>query len=173
MKNKFIIGVIAAMTALSTPVHTQQTASACETDDTFRAFDFWIGDWDVIDQSTGQTAGKNSIRSVEGGCALEERWTNTAGVTGRSLNYYNPVKREWRQVWVATGAYAIDVVGGYSEGAMRMKGEIYYYGTGQSFPFTGMWKPNEDGSIQQYFEQYNPENKTWVPWFDGKYIRRQ
>lgn len=171
MKQAIFTAIASALCFHSPATHAQQPPSTCQAKENFRAFDFWIGDWDVTDQSTGQTAGKNSIRSIEGGCALEERWTNAAGITGRSLNYYNPVKKEWRQLWVATGAYAIDVFGGFTEGAMRMKGNIYYYGTNQSFPFTGAWTPNEDGTVRQYFEQYNPENKTWVPWFDGKYTK--
>lgn len=171
MKNHSIIG-ITALLLVNLPAHAQQTPTACQTDETFRAFDFWIGDWDVTDNSTGQAAGTNSIRAIEGGCALEERWTNTTGGTGRSLNYYNPVTKEWRQVWVSAGAYAIDVVGDFKDGAMQMKGSIYYYSTDQSFPFTGSWRPNGDGSVRQYFEQYNPETKTWVPWFDGHYTKK-
>ncbi len=173
MKHFFYAAVLSTLSLHSPLVYAQQNPTACQTEDIFRAFDFWVGNWTVIDQSTGQAAGTNSIKSIEGGCAIEERWTNTAGVTGRSLNYYNPVKKEWRQVWVATGAYAIDVTGGFTDGAMRMNGTIYYYGTNQSFPFTGAWTPNKDGTVRQYFEQYNPDTKTWVPWFDGKYTKTE
>lgn len=158
--------------ALSTTVSAQPQPSPCETDNAFRAFDFWLGDWNVIDQSTGQHAGTNSIKAVEGNCALSENWVNTAGVSGRSLNYYNPITKKWRQLWVATGAYSLDIEGGLKDGAMQMEGTIFYYANNQSFPFKGSWTPNQNGTVRQYFEQFDPDKQQWVTWFDSIYTRK-
>src|SRR5688572_434537 len=85
-----------------------------------RQFDFWIGDWTVTNPA-GQTIGKNSIRSIQGGCALEEKWTGGAGGTGISLNFVE--RGKWNQVWVANHATGIlRLTGSLEQGAMVMAG---------------------------------------------------
>ena len=41
-------------------------------------------------------------------------WTSIQGGTGSSMNYFDPVERQWRQLWVA-GGYSIDYTGGLNE----------------------------------------------------------
>ncbi|WP_424341555.1 hypothetical protein [Henriciella sp.] len=133
----------------------------------YRAFDFWLGEWDVTGPR-GQAAGQNSITSEEDGCLIVERWTGAQGSTGQSYNYYNPVSGMWRQVWVSGGAL-IDYEGGLNQrGQMVLEGTIDYH-NGDSFPFRGEWTPNEDGSVTQRFEQYNPDTDAWDEWFTGIY----
>ncbi|WP_084419863.1 hypothetical protein [Henriciella litoralis] len=133
----------------------------------YRDFDFWIGEWNVTGPD-GQIAGKNAITSEESGCLIVERWTGASGGTGQSYNFYDPGLAQWRQVWVAPGA-TIDYAGGLNgAGAMVLEGEISYRG-GATFPFRGRWTPNEDGSVTQAFEQYNPETDVWDDWFTGTY----
>lgn len=179
MKSFKLTCAAAALTSiLATPslAWQDQTPAApatppCTLDDNFRAFDFWVGDWEVSTwPGGGAIGGHNKISPVEGGCALEERWTNSSGGTGRSLNYYNPNTGKWRQLWVA-GGYSIDIEGGLKDGAMALEGTIHYYAQKNSVPFKGTWTPQPDGSVRQFFEQYNPETKEWTIWFDGKYVR--
>ncbi|MEQ9317163.1 MAG: hypothetical protein RLN72_15020 [Henriciella sp.] len=133
----------------------------------YRAFDFWLGDWTVSGPG-GQVAGTNSITSEEGGCLIVERWSGAQGSTGQSYNYYNPVSGMWRQVWVSGGAL-IDYEGGLNQrGEMVLEGKIDYH-NGDSFPFRGQWTPNQDGSVTQAFQQYNPETDSWDDWFTGIY----
>jgi len=89
-----------------------------------------------------------------------------------SLNYYNPVRNEWRQLWVSAGEYSIDYSGGLVDGAMVMVGELYNYGSDEAFDFRGSWSENGDGSVRQFFEQYNDETGIWEVWFDGRYVRQ-
>ena len=139
---------------------------SCEGDE-YRAFDFWLGDWTVTAPG-GQPAGTNSITSEENGCLIIERWSGAQGSTGQSFNYYNPATGMWRQVWVSPGAL-IDYEGGLNQrGQMVLEGEISYH-NGNSFPFRGEWTANEDGSVHQHFEQYNPETEEWDVWFTGIY----
>jgi len=177
--------VTGSASAQSTPQETNQDGtteattaqqgpnrSVCETDENFRAFDFWIGDWDVTANNGGQFAGTNSITVIEGGCALLETWKGQSGTSGISTNHYNPNTGKWRQLWLSAGAYSIDYEGGLINGAMAMQGEIHYYGNGNSFPFRGTWTPRDDGTVRQHFEQYNPETQEWATWFDGIYTRK-
>lgn len=143
----------------------------CTLDENFRAFDFWIGDWEVTPWAGGEIAGHNVIAPAEGGCMLTENWTNSSGGTGRSINYYNPNTGKWRQIWIA-GGYSIDFEGGLNaEGAMVLEGTIFYYAQRNSVPFKGTWTPQEDGSVRQHMQQWNAESSEWATWFDGRYVR--
>ncbi len=56
---------------------------------------------------------------------------------------------------------------------MKLEGTITYLFNGTIFPFTGEWTPNEDGSVTQHFEQYNPDTEDWAVWFTGRYVRTE
>lgn len=139
-------------------------------EDVYRDFDFWLGDWEVTTPS-GQVAGTNKITSQEYGCLIVEEWTNTGGVTGQSYNFYDPGTKQWRQVWVSGGA-TIDYAGGLNDqGEMVLEGTISNR-NGTTAPFRGTWTPNEDGSVRQYFQQYNAETEEWDDWFTGIYKKK-
>jgi hypothetical protein len=145
---------------------------SCTSNDAFDDFDFWLGDWNVFD-TAGNQVGTNKIEKLEDGCLIMETWTGAGGSTGISLNYFNPVRNEWRQLWVSAGEYAIDYAGGLVDGAMVMNGELYNYGSGETFDFRGTWSENGDGSVRQFFEQYNNETESWDTWFDGRYVLQE
>ncbi len=170
MKLPFGIAAFALTLSFSAAV-AQQPANPCATDPHFRDFDFWIGNWDVKGRANGQFAGNNSIKAIENSCALSEHWKSATGGTGMSTNHYNPITGKWRQVWISGGAYSIDIEGSFTEGSMRLEGTIWYYSNKQSFPIKGTWTPNDDGSVRQLFEQYNPQTKKWDIWFDGLYTQ--
>ena len=67
-----------------------------------RAFDFFVGDWNVT-TPTGAQAGKSSVQIVSGGCGLLENWTGLGGGVGKSLSAYNPATKQWQQFWVGQG----------------------------------------------------------------------
>ena len=136
----------------------------------YSQFDFWLGSWEVHGPQ-GQYAGHNLVEKMEGGCLIRENWTSANGTTGQSYNFYNPVTDEWRQLWVSAGTI-IDYTGGLTEtGSMKLEGSIVYTGPDTSFPFTGEWTLNEDGTVTQHFEQYDPEAETWNVWFTGIYSK--
>ncbi len=169
--------LLMGMTGVS--AQPQQTPPpACEAEG-FHQFDFWIGEWRVTATANGNFAGHNSIQPAENGCLLRESWTGASGGTGSSINFYNPVSDQWRQIWHASGGggYMIDYVGGLNEeGAMELEGEILQHRPAHadgptSFPFRGKWTPRADGTVRQQFWQYNPSNDEWAVWFDGTYTR--
>ena len=136
----------------------------------FDDFDFWLGEWDVTNNANGDAAGSNLVVKEVHNCLVMENWTSVNDTTGKSINYYDAGKEQWRQVWVAPG-YSIDITGGLAEGAMTLVGEISY-ANGTIVDFRGTWTPNEDGTVRQFFEQFDPDSETWTVWFDGKYTRR-
>jgi len=153
-------------------VQTQTPPPTCDGMEHRADFDFWVGEWNVY-APDGSFAGTNSIRKSQGGCLIEEHWTGASGSGGFSTNYFDPLRRVWRQTWFSSGAY-IDYTGGLvADGAMSLEGEIYYQQNGDRFPFRGLWTPNEDGSVTQHFTQYNAEAESWDVWFTGLYVRQE
>lgn len=148
-------------------------APICESMDKFNNWDFWVGEWNVYSNDESHTfQGTNSVTKTHKNCLITESWTNAAGGQGSSMNYYDPVEDQWHQLWVA-GGYSIDYTGGLDKnGAMVLNGKINYYKTAKSFRFRGTWSANEDGSVRQFFEQFDEEKNQWIVWFDGLYERK-
>lgn len=151
----------------------QKPPPVCESNEHFHDFDFWLGDWNVYSNTDERRfQGVNSITSHHRHCLIMENWTSAGGSTGSSMNYYDPVEDQWRQLWVA-GGYSIDYTGGLNEsGQMVLEGRINDYKSGKSQPFRGVWTPNPDGSVRQFFEQQDPETQEWSVWFDGLYVKK-
>lgn len=134
----------------------------------FRAFDFWVGQWDVH-LPNGQKAGSNIIKASNQGCLLTEQWTGAKGGTGTSLNFYDSVANRWRQVWVSPGAI-IDITGDIEADSMVLTGTITYEANQRVAGFRGTWTPLDGGRVRQFFEEQNNEGE-WQTWFEGFYTR--
>lgn len=156
----------------SPPIVQTLPPPVCTTMEGFNDFDFWLGNWKVYSNNESRAfQGTNKITKLHQNCLVMENWTNALGGEGSSMNYFDPVEKQWRQIWVA-GGYSIDYTGGLDEsGSMVLKGKINYYGPNTSFSIRGRWTPNEDGSVAQFLEQYDEEKKVWNPWFNGLYIK--
>jgi len=142
----------------------------CESIAGSRAFDFWVGEWEVT-IADGTVVGNNYITKEPGGCVLVERWVSRGQSSGISLNFFNPQTSEWRQVWVGSGGTLIDIVGGLDGADMVLEGNITYSTSQVNAPFRGRWTPLDDGRVRQYFEQFNADEDAWQPWFEGFYRR--
>lgn len=146
-------------------------AYPCENDAAFRAFDFWLGDWDVH-VANGTYAGSNRIERAERGCVLTENWRSASGGTGSSINYVDGITGDWVQVWNDASGSQINIRGGMSEDGMRMIGTIHYLNNGTTAGFRGLWTLLPDGRVRQFFEQQSADGATWAPWFEGFYSRK-
>ncbi|MGJ3230937.1 MAG: hypothetical protein ACFE0P_03990 [Oceanicaulis sp.] len=140
-------------------------AAGCTDSAPHRAFDFWLGRWNVY-AADGAYAGKNHIASGGAGCVLTESWESVRGGTGHSLNFVEPTTGAWRQVWVGRN-HRIDYSGGLdAEGRMVLTGEITYWNAdgAQSHDFRGAWTPLENGHVIQHFQQRDAETGAWSDW---------
>jgi len=148
------------------------TPNFCQENAHFSDWDFWVGEWKVYSNDEARThLGDNSVTKHYENCLIKETWVSPGG-GGFSVNYFNPVKSEWRQVWVANG-YSIDYVGGLNEqGHMVLQGEIYNYPTNNSSQFRGSWSAEDNGDVIQRFEVHNAETQEWTVWFEGRYVKQ-
>src|SRR6218665_3327660 len=76
-----------------------------------RAFDFWLGEWNVLGVQ-GKLAGTNSIKREHGGCVIHERYDTGRGYTGESLNIYDAARKVWHQSWVDSSGLLLTMEGG-------------------------------------------------------------
>jgi hypothetical protein len=149
---------------------TDINARPCELLPEYRQFDFWVGDWDV--SAGGQIAGENSIQRVVEGCILLENWTSVAGGSGKSINYYDPGKRKWIQIWVDSGGGLVEAEGELEDGSMDFRGK-HTYRDGRVEQYRMKFTPLEDGKVRQFIEQSRDGGETWYVWFDGTYTKKQ
>jgi tetratricopeptide (TPR) repeat protein len=160
LKDKRMIDLLEQMDRLEFP---------CKTNPESRKLDFWAGSWDVY--VSGVLAGTNDVQPMLGQCALLENWVGAQAGAGKSLNFFDPQMRMWRQVWIADNGSVHEYKGEYRDGAMRFIGEIRGANgtvTMQRLTLT----PLAPDSVRQLFEG-STDGKTWTPGFDGLYVRRK
>lgn len=157
---------------LETLAQSQIVSPCTRAEGPARDFDFWIGQWNVFPPDGDEPAGTNRISVREGGCLLVEEWQGASGSSGTSLNFHDPRRGAWRQIWQSAPAL-IELEGGLDEaGRMAMDGTIFYHARGEQFPFRGRWTPREDGTVLQEFWQRG-EGGEWSSWFVGEYRRHE
>lgn len=168
--NRIVIALLGLLFVSSTGYAQQAPPPACENDAKYNEFDFWLGEWEVF--AGDQKIGDNIITKEESGCLVLEKWTDVNGGTGQSYNYYNPDSDEWRQVWVSS-YMTIDYVGNVKDdGAMELVGKVTTFHDSKTTKFLGRWTPLDDGTVEQYFEQYSEEQGKMIPIFTAIYKRK-
>jgi len=166
------LAIFAVSMGLSLTLYGQQPPpNPCVGNEKLKQFDFWVGDWEVR-VASGVLAGTNSITREQNGCVLVERWENTAGGTGTSINFFDEAKQQWVQMWNGAGGSQINISGGLVEGSMVLVGTLANVGSPQVLDFRGTWTLLDDGRVRQFFEQSVDKGKTWQTWFEGFYKRK-
>ncbi len=161
----FVRHLALALLASAAPL---AAAPACDTPE-HRAFDFWIGEWEVW--ANDQRAGSNRIERVLGGCALAEHWLGASGVEGLSYNAWDSGTRRWRQFWVAGRGEVLELEGGLRDGAMVLEGVRPNPRTRAPQRQRIVWTRQDDGSVRQLWETSDDGGATWQVAFDGRYRR--
>lgn len=143
-----------------------QPCSAAE----HRHFDFWVGEWEVVD-SAGSLAGRNRITREMNGCVLREEWTSAGGGTGSSFNIYDAAAGRWHQTWVDASGTLLMLDGGLeSAGVMVMEGERPANGGGIA-RHRITWTREGSDRVRQRWDATEDGGATWNVVFDGLYRR--
>jgi hypothetical protein len=162
-----------ATLALAAPAAAQQQQlPTCEAAE-YRAFDFWIGEWDAFRADTNAPAGRSSIRAEDGGCVITEHWTSlNAPYSGRSLNIYDRVSGKWEQFWVDSTGARVHFIGAPTETGMRIATQTPVpVGPGQQAFSRITFTNNADGSVLQRGEQ-SADGQNWTTAYAFIYRRR-
>ena len=137
----------------------------------FRQFDFWLGDWDVK-LPNGKVAGTNNIKSILGGCVLQESWQGAGKVEGHSFNIYDASTKRWHQTWVDNGGSLLNLEGGLVDGKMVLSGDTLDE-KGNKVTNRITWTKVDADHVRQLWETSSDGGKIWETAFDGQYTKRK
>ena len=141
--------------------------------DDHRAFDFWIGSWDVTAAGQDQPSAANRISREHGGCVIREDYATKGGYTGMSMSFYDAARNTWHQTWMGKDGSALFIAGGLNE-----RGEMVLSSRNTPYHVEGTtinrvtWTPRTDGSVRQHWQSSQDEGATWRDVFDGLYVKR-
>ena len=146
----------------------QSISSACDNNNA-RAFDFWIGNWNVYD-TAGNKIGHNKISLIEGGCGLREEWIGSRlGYSGSSYNYFDPTTSLWNQLWIDSQGAILQLKGGMKGEEMVMKSDPTNLANGGVLINRITWKPVSANEVVQCWERSTDGGKSWDTIFKGLY----
>ena len=149
-------------------VNGQSNDCQCCTID-YANFDFWMGSW-VVENSSGEKLGNNTIEKLEGGCLLQENWVSNDGKsTGTSVNFYNSTTQEWEQLWVDNTGSHLKLSGNREGSKMILSSELFLHKNGNQYINRITWTDNENGTVRQLWELLSVEEKVIFVLFDGIY----
>lgn len=149
----------------------RRNARPCEFDANMRAFDFWIGEWDV--QPTGQPrAPQGATSRIEkslDGCLIIEHWEPGTPPSGKSFNTYNAALGHWEQFWVDSRGQVT-----HYRGRFQADGSLLYESTENNgatrlrMTFFNQG-PNQ---VRQFGQHSTDGGRTWQVRYDLTYIRK-
>ena len=143
----------------------------CRANAVNRQFDFWVGDWKVVNGTT--LLGTNFVHHEIESCALQENWmSNGAGGGGKSWSFYDPGIGKWRQIFVFDTGIVWEYAGEWRDVAMRFEGQQRNPQNGQITLQRMTFFPVSKDSVRQFFQSSADGGKTWSPGFDGMYVRK-
>lgn len=158
---------------VSAPATPPLVQSACAASD-HRAFDFWVGEWDVYANGAATQVATSSIEAMFAGCAIRETWKPLKGGGGGSFSHFDAERRQWRQMWVDSSGARVDFDGGPSGGMMVLTGHwANVVAKGQDGLIRMIYSKQPDGSVRQHGEQSTDHGLTWATSFDFIYRPRK
>ena len=143
-------------------------ADACD-GPAYRAFDFWLGEWNVH-APDGKLAGVNRIGREYQGCVLARAVHDRARLQRRKPEY---LRRHAQGLAPDVGRQfgtLLLLEGGLHEGKMLLEGQTSE-ADGKITRQRITWTPNANGSVRQFWESTDASGK-WSTTFDGTYTRR-
>ncbi len=149
---------------------TERNARPCKYAPEARQFDFWVGEWDV--QAGGLSVGTNVIERLEEGCLIMENWTGRGGGTGKSMNFYDPVVKKWRQTYIGNNQAVWEMSGEYRDGAMRYEGEVHTPNGAKTLTRVTLYNLSPD-RIRHTQDDSTDGGKTWTNVWDSVYVRKK
>ncbi len=147
-------------------LQAQTTDCKCCTDN-HKAFDFWIGEWEVTNPE-GTLVGTNSIDKIQDACILRENWKGTSGSTGTSLNFFNLKTRQWEQLWVDNSGTHLKLKGNRMDNQMILSSDGFTHTDGKKYKNRITWTVNDDGTVRQLWEILEKDKVVRVA-FNGLY----
>jgi hypothetical protein len=164
-----ILTRLLVLPALPLSLAAQGNAPPCA-DPVYRAFDYWIGEWEVHD-TTGALLGHQSITRI-GNCGISEHWQPVGRGTGRSLTWYSSTDSTWNQLYLGGNGWLPRYRGRVNaEGEIEMSESVDEVPAGT--PITKMRYYKTADGLRQVLWQSNDRGQTWTLGFVGIYTARR
>ncbi len=112
----FGMGVLAAWPLAAQP------SGVCETDETYQALDFLVGEWRLV--SGGEVVGGSSVEKLADGCLIAETWTFADGRSGRTYSTFDVAAGVWRRFSVSNGGALVRSEGKPEGSELVLTGEF-------------------------------------------------
>ena len=139
-----------------------------------RQFDFWVGDWEVHDNTQNQmVVGSSHVERILNQCVIFENWTGTFGGSGKSFNAWNPELLCWQQNWMDDKGGVTNFTDGRWDGTKLVfladkkdsngkpvKNRLSFFALG----------PDQ---VRQFSEQSRDGGTTWTVVYDFNYLRKK
>jgi tetratricopeptide (TPR) repeat protein len=142
----------------------------CEHDPRYRAFDFWVGDWEV--RPTGQPNAKpqrSSIQRILDGCVIFENYTYEGGLyEGKGFNIFDVNTGKWHQTYVDSQGTSHEWDGEVRDDVMYYVGANLTSDGGRSWDKITYFKL-DNGHVRHLSQRSKDGGKTWDTYFDGDY----
>jgi len=160
IKLPILLLIASALINIANPLMAAQLKKppAC-TSEKHRAFDFWLGEWEVSARGKKQAHAKSYITKSNNGCSVHERYQTTSGYTGNSINFYDASNKKWHQTWIDIQGSALYLDGNFVDGTMVLSDE--------SNRIT--WTISDQKEVNQVWQTTQDQGKTWQVIFDGIY----
>ncbi|HEX3107580.1 MAG TPA: tetratricopeptide repeat protein [Thermoanaerobaculia bacterium] len=142
----------------------KKNAHPCATPE-HRAFDFWLGEWDVF--VNGQKIAYSSIQLTLDECVIFENYNALRGYSGKSFSVFDGATKKWQQRYFDTTGAVHDWTGELTGGALR-----FLWNHDRQIDRMTYTKEGPD-EVRQLIDTSTDGGKTWNVTFDGKYVRRK
>jgi hypothetical protein len=153
-------------------LQAQKAVRPCTASPQYRQFDFWIGEWEVQVNGSGQPAGSSSVQLILGDCIILENWTGARGMNGKSFNLYNSARQKWQQTWVNDRGIITEFVGEFKSDRMEFLTEQAGPDGSKQRRRMTLFNLGPD-RVRQFSEMSTDEGKTWTVQYDLLYLRKK
>jgi len=103
-----LLAIIEGETAARVPMQQFAKPAFCSGPE-YRQFDFWIGDWDVLETGKWEVVAQTRVDRILDGCVLREDYESTNGLKGQSFSLYDASKRIWHQSWATNKGQLLSI----------------------------------------------------------------
>jgi len=144
----------------------------CRDDPVFATLNFWVGEWEVY--SDKRQVGENRVEKILEGCAILEHWQDARGNKGKSLFYYYPAEKRWKQVWVTPNPFQPGGVkekmhiGTLENGTVQFQGMVITP-QGKSYLDRTLLIPLDSMRVRQIIKISQDKGKSWQVVFKALY----
>jgi hypothetical protein len=138
----------------------------------YRQFDFWVGDWDVVDRDRPNLViARARVELILDNCVVHELYEQGDGKKGESFSIYDSTRKRWHQSWVTNRGDLLMIDGQLDNGIMILAGSDIAP-DGKVRKVRGSWQRVDEG-VREVATRSTDAGVSWVPWFDLIFRKHQ